>query len=97
MRINAMKFMSTWTLLPGSVRAAAEQFLASGGLEGEGVTLIGRWHKSDCSGGFSLYETNNAATLHLQASKWVDLISTTTVPVIEDAEAGPNLVATFKK
>ena len=35
-----MKFMSTSTLLPGSVRAA-EQFLASGGLEGEGVTLIG--------------------------------------------------------
>jgi hypothetical protein len=97
MRMNAMKFMATWALLPGSVRAAAEQFLASGGLEGEGVTVLGRWHKADCSGGFSLYESSSAAALHLGASKWVDLISITTVPVIEDDEAGPNLAATFKK
>jgi Protein of unknown function (DUF3303) len=92
-----MKFISTWALLPGSVRTAAEQFLAGGGLEGEGVTLLGRWHRADCSGGFSLYESNNAAALHLGAAKWADLISITTVPVIEDAEAGANLAATFKK
>jgi hypothetical protein len=97
MRMNAMKFMSTWALLPGSVRAAAEQFLAGGGLEGEGVTLLGRWHKADCSGGFSLYESSNAAALHLGAAKWADLIAITTLPVIEDGEAGPNLAATFKK
>jgi Protein of unknown function (DUF3303) len=92
-----MKFISTWALLPGSVRTAAEQFLTGGGLEGEGVTLLGRWHRADCSGGFSLYESNNAAALHLGAAKWADLISITTVPVIEDAEAGANLAATFKK
>jgi hypothetical protein len=92
-----MKFMSTWALLPGSVRTAAEQFLAGGGLEGEGVTLLGRWHKADASGGFSLYESSNAAALHLGAAKWADLISITTAPVIEDGEAGPNLVAVFKK
>ncbi len=56
-----MKFMSTWALLPGSVKTAAEQFLAGGGLEGEGVTLLGRWHKADCTGGFTLYESNSAA------------------------------------
>ena len=94
---KTMKFMSTWALLPGSVKAAAEQFLASGGSEGEGVKLLGRWHNVDCSGGFSLYESNSAAALHLGAAKWADLIELTTVPVIEDGEAGPNLVATFKK
>ena len=92
-----MKFMSTWSLLPGSVKTAAEQFLAGGGLEAEGVTLLGRWHKVDCSGGFSLYESSNAAALHLGAGKWADLLAITIVPVIEDAEAGPNLAATFKK
>lgn len=92
-----MKFMSTWTLLPGSVRAAAEQFLASGGGEPEGVILLGRWHNVDCSGGFSLYEASNPAALHLGAAKWADLLETTIVPVIEDGEAGPNLVAVFKK
>jgi Protein of unknown function (DUF3303) len=95
--MEAMKFMSTWSLLPGSVKTAAEQFLAGGGLESEGVTLLGRWHKADCSGGFSLYESSNAAALHSGAAKWADLLATTIVPVIEDAEAGPNLTATLKK
>jgi hypothetical protein len=92
-----MKFMSTWTLLPGSVKAAAEQFLAGGGGEPEGVTVLGRWHKVDGSGGFTLYETNNLAALHLTAAKWADLLEVITVPVIEDGEAGPNLVTAFKK
>ena len=92
-----MKFMSTWTLLPGSVKSAAEQFLAGGGGEPEGVTLLGRWHNVDCSGGFSLYESNNPAALHLGAAKWADLLELNTVAVIEDAAAGPNLAATFKK
>ena len=94
---GCMKFMSTWTLLPGSVKAAAEQFLAGGGGEPEGVIVLGRWHKVDGSGGFTLYETNNLAALHLTAAKWADLLEVTTVPVIEDSEAGPNLVTAFKK
>jgi len=92
-----MKFMSTWTLLPGSVRSAAQQFLAGGGGEPEGVKVLGRWHNVDCSGGFSLYESSNPAALHLGAAKWADLIELNTVAVIEDAEAGPNLAATFGK
>jgi hypothetical protein len=89
--------MQTWTLLPGSVKTAAEQFLAGGGGEPEGVKLLGRWHNVDCSGGFSLYESNNAAALHLGAAKWADLLELSLVAVIEDAEAGPNLVTVFKK
>ena len=92
-----MKFMSSWSLLPGSVKTAAEQFLNGGGLEGEGVTLLGRWHKADCSGGFTLYECTDAAALHLSAGRWADLLSVSFAPVIEDGEAGPNLVATFGK
>ncbi len=91
-----MKFMTTWTLLPGSVTTAAEQFLSSGGGEPEGVNLLGRWHNVDCSGGFTLYESDNSAGLHLGSAKWADLLELNTVAVIEDAEAGANLVATFK-
>jgi hypothetical protein len=96
-RTNAMKFMSTWALLPGSVKTAAEQFLSGGGLEGEGVTLLGRWHKADCTGGFTLYESSSAAALHLGAARWADLLSVTITPVLEDGEAGANLVAVFGK
>jgi hypothetical protein len=92
-----MKFMSTWSLIPGSVKAAAEQFLAGGAAPDEGLKLLGRWHNVDCSGGYTLYETDDPATLHLGALKWVDLIEINIVPVIEDAEAGQNLVAVFKK
>jgi hypothetical protein len=92
-----MKFMSTWTLLPGSVKAAADQFLAGEAAPEEGVTLLGRWHNCDCSGGFALYETDSAAALHHGAAKWADLLEINTVAAIEDAEAGPNLVAVFKK
>jgi hypothetical protein len=92
-----MKFMATWTLIPGSVKTAAQQFLAGGGGEPEGVTVLGRWHNVDCSGGFALYESSDLSALHLGAAKWADLIELTTVPVIEDAQAGPNLAAVFKK
>jgi hypothetical protein len=95
--MNAMKFITTWTLLPGSVKEVAEQFIAGGGGEPEGVKVLGRWHKVDCSGGFTLNECSDATALHLGAAKWADLLELTIVPVIEDAEAGPNLVATFKK
>jgi hypothetical protein len=92
-----MKFMSSWALLPGSVKAAAEQFLADGAKPPEGATLLGRWHNVDCSGGFSLYESSDLAAMHRGAAKWADLLEITTVPVIEDGEAGSNLAIVFKK
>jgi hypothetical protein len=92
-----MKFMTTWALLPGSVKAAATDFLAGVGAPEAGVTLLGRWHSCDCSGGFALFETDNPVALHRGAAKWADLLALTTVPVIEDAEAGANLASVFKK
>jgi Protein of unknown function (DUF3303) len=92
-----MKFMTTWELLPGTVKAAAEQFLSGEVVDSESVKLLGRWWKVDCSGGFSLYETSDPVALHLGAVKWAHLMELTTVPVIEDVEGGPNLVAVFRK
>ena len=92
-----MKFMTTWALIPGSVAETATRFLAGEGAPTEGVTLLGRWHNVDCSGGFALYETDNAAALHQGAAKWADLIEISTAVVIEDAEAGASLAAVFKK
>lgn len=92
-----MKFMTTWSFPTGNIPEAAARFLAGEAAPPEGVKLLGRWHNTDCSGGFSLYETDSAAALHLGAVKWADLIEISTVAVIEDSEAGANLVATFKK
>jgi len=93
-----MKFMTTWSLIPGSVKDAAEQFLTlGGGGEPEGVTLLSRWHNVDCTGGFTLYEASDASALHRGAAGWADLVELSTVPEIDDAEAGPNLAFVFKK
>jgi hypothetical protein len=92
-----MKFISTWALLPGSIQESVDRFLAGEGAPEEGVKLLGRWHSIDCSGGWSLYETDDAALLHKGAAKWADVLEINTAAVIEDAAAGANLTATFKK
>ncbi len=92
-----MKFMTTWTFPTGNVPEAAERFLAGVATPDAGVTLLGRWHNVDCSGGFALYETNDAAALYKGAAKWADLLELTSVAVIEDGEAGPVLAEQYKK
>lgn len=91
-----MKFITTWALIPGSTKEAVDKFLAGEAAPQPGVKLLGRWHNVDASGGYSLYETDNAVALHKGASIWADLLEISTVAVIEDAEAGANFAALFK-
>jgi hypothetical protein len=91
-----MKFMTTWALRPGSLKEAANRFLAGQGKPPEGVTLLGRWHNVDLSGGFTLVESNNPGALYEEGVIWGDVLEIHTVPVIEDADAGPILAKAFK-
>jgi hypothetical protein len=97
LEVDAMKFMSTWTVLPGTLRETVDRFLGGQGQPPEGVTLLGRWHKADCSGGFVLFETSNPGAFYESAAVWADVLEIHTVPVIEDADAGPILAKVFKK
>ncbi len=92
-----MKVMTTWAVRPGTLAEAVERFLAGQGAPGSGVTLLGRWHKIDFSGGFSLYESDDPAAMHASASRWAYITELTTTLVVEDAEAGANFAAMFKK
>ncbi len=92
-----MKFMVTFSVLPGCIPEAVDKFLAGEGAPQEGVTLLGRWHNVDFSGGFVLYETDRPGQLYLGAAKWAELMELNTVPVIEDADVGPVLASVFKK
>ena len=92
-----MKFMSTWTVLPGTLKEAVDRFLAGVGQPPEGVTLLGRWHKADCSGGFVLFETHDLTAFYESAAVWADVLEVHTIPVIEDVDAGPILTKVFKK
>ena len=56
-----------------------------------------QWHKADCSGGFVLFETSNSGAFYESAAVWADVLEIHTVPVVEDADAGPILAKVFKK
>ena len=92
-----MKYISTWTVIPGTLREAVDRFLSGLGTPPEGVTLLARWHKLDCSGGFVLFETSNPGAFFESAAVWADVLEIHTFPVIEDAEAGAVFAKVFKK
>ena len=92
-----MKFLASWSVRPGALKEAVGRFLATQGAPAPGVTLLNRWHKADCSGGFSLFETNNPAALYEGAAAWADVLEVHTHVVIEDGEAGPVLAKLFGK
>jgi hypothetical protein len=84
-----MKFMTTWAIRPGDRKEAVDRFLAGLATPPEGVTLLGRWHKSDCSGGFTLIETDNPLAVFEDAAFWTDVLDMQTTVVLDDLEAGP--------
>lgn len=84
-----MKFMTTWAILPGVRKEAVDRFLAGQAAPKEGVTLLGRWHKADCSGGYTLVESTNPLALFEDAAIWADVLDLHTTVVLDDEEVGP--------
>lgn len=91
-----MKYLTSWTVAPGAVQEAVERFLAGEGAPPEGVTLLGRWHRIDGSGGFTLVETDRPEQLYRNAVTWSEVLDFETYPVIEDAQVGTVLGDVFK-
>jgi len=91
-----MKFLSTWMVRPGATKEAVARFLAGQATPPAGVTLLGRWHKADLSGGYTLVESENPNALYESAAVWIDVLEIHSSVVIGDAEAGPILAKIFK-
>jgi hypothetical protein len=91
-----MKFMTTWTPRPETRKEALTNFLAGKATPPAGVTNLGRWHKADGSGGFSLYEADSAEALYESGCYWSQFMDVHTVPVIEDAAAGKTMTNLYK-
>ena len=92
-----MKVMIVWTLLPGSAAESVEKFLAGDAATPEGVTLLGRWHRMDGAGGYTLYETNQPTQVFRAIVRWADLIEFEAHVVMEDGEIAPVLAEEFGK
>ena len=92
-----MIFMSTYSIRPGCVPEAVSRFLSGKATPPAGVKMLGRWHKTDSSGGYTLLETDNPDALYAFSASWADVLETHNTVVIEDAEAAPVLTTIFGK
>jgi hypothetical protein len=81
-----MKFMSAWTISPENRDKAIARFKESGGKPPQGVKMLGRWHSVGGNAGFVLGETDDPVAMHRWVNDWSDLMSFTTVAVIDDEE-----------
>ncbi len=91
-----MKFMSEWCVRPSVFRDAVARFLETQAAPPAGVKLLGRWHKADLTGGYSLYESDDPKAIYESAAEWTDLCEIRSSVVVEDADAGPVLAKLFK-
>ena len=82
-----MTFMSVWSVYPTTRKEAVARFLQQRGATPDGVKVLGRWHKADGSGGFTLFEADTAKAGFEYAAAWADLVEIHSTAVIEDAEA----------
>jgi hypothetical protein len=92
-----MKFVSSYAIRPGSTSEAAKRFLEGKATPPAGLKLLGRWHKTDGSGGYSLFECESPAAMYEFAVQWSDVLEINSSAVIEDGEAGPVLARTYGK
>jgi hypothetical protein len=92
-----MKFLSTWSIRPESRREAIELFLAGRGALPAAVTLLGRWHKADGSGGFSLMETDDPKAIYENAVFWSQYLTYDVELVVDEADAASIAGKIFKK
>lgn len=90
-----MKFMTYWSIRPGCMKEAAGRFLSGQATPPQGVTVLGRFHKVDCSGGWTLSESEDPAAQYAYAAAWSDVLEIHMHPVVEDAVAGPALAKRF--
>ena len=90
-----MKIMVTWSVRPGAVKEAVNRFLTTAGTPTDGMKLLGRWHKTDSSGGFALYETDNPSAIAANSAFWVDVLEIHDHVVIEDGEMAAVLAKVF--
>jgi hypothetical protein len=92
-----MKFISTYSIRAGCWPEAASRFLSGQGQPPAGIKLLGRWHRCDGSGGWSLFEADDAAAIQRYSSRWSDVLEIHTHPVVEDQDAAAGLSERYGK
>jgi hypothetical protein len=80
-----MQYMLTWTITPENITATNDRFSETGGLPPEGVTMLGRWIRTD-NGGFALCESEDIVAIGKWLHDWNDLLDFEIHPVASDEQ-----------
>ncbi len=91
-----MKYIVSWTFIPGTFQAAVDRFLKTGGMPAPPAKLSGRWHGL-ADQGFALVQSKDPSAVFAWAAQWADVLAIKVTPVIEDAAAARALRAIRRK
>jgi hypothetical protein len=81
-----MTFMITYSFPSEARGTAQERFKKTGGLPGEGVKMLGRWHAIAGNHGFVLAESNDGVAIGKWMQEWTDLLEFDVIPVNNDED-----------
>ncbi len=91
-----MKYMLSWTIIPGTFQAAVDRFLKTGAMPPAGAKMLGRWHGL-AERGFALVQSKDPSAVYAWASQWADVLEMKVTAVIEDRDAAKALKANRRK
>ncbi len=79
-----MLFMISYSFPPGIRHTAQDRFRKTGGLPGDGVKMLGRWHNVGGNKGFILAESNDSVAVARWLQEWSDILQFEVFPVNTD-------------
>ncbi len=79
-----MLFKLAWTHTPEARDTTVKQFMATGGMPPEGVSMLSRYHNLDGTGGFAILDTTDSAALADYALDWNGLIKIEITAIMDD-------------
>lgn len=81
-----MLFMISYSFGSEVRNEAQTRFKKTGGVPGDGVKMVGRWHCVGGNNGFLLAETNDSVAFGKWMQEWTDLIDFDVMPVNNDED-----------
>lgn len=81
-----MLFMITWSFASSDRDVVQDRFKTTGGLPGDGATMLGRWHDVGGNRGFLLAESNDAVAIGKWLQQWTDFLDFEVTPVNNDED-----------
>ena len=81
-----MLFFASWRITPDVRERVLERFVNTRGAHREGVRIVGRWHRTDGTGGFLVCEAESMQPMAEFSYEWADLLFIEITPVVDDDE-----------